>query len=808
MSALWFDLRLAMRALRRAPSLTAVAILSIGLGIGAATTVYSWMDGLVLHPFPAVPDQNRLVGMEVDGASGGMGAWSYQSFKELRDGLSTVTGVAAFSVARASVRVPGEEGSNPLLAATVSGRFFDVLRVAPIIGRPITDADERSAAPVAVLGYQYWQERFNGSANVLGQTLLLNAQPFTVVGVAPPRFSGVYTGVVPHMYVPITTQPLVMGVDRLSDRKLRSWLLFARLAPGASIGDAKREANALALRLSKGYGDRPPTGADVMFLRIQFLGKTLSPLFASMLAVTVLLMLVASANVAGLLLVRADARSGEMALRLALGGSRARLLRTAIAESIVLATGGAMVGLAAAYLLRGGMYTFVPRGVFPISLPIVIGWRVFGNALGAAVFVAVASALAPGISSLRLQPQQTMRASARSLVSAASRLRSGIVMGQLGFCVLLLVLCGMFVRGLRSAAGVDVGFIDPQHVLLVDTDLRAARVTDSTGPVFLDQLLTRIRAIPGVKTASAASMVPLGFGGRRIVEMKVEGYGPRADEDMGAERVQVAGDYPATMNIRVVQGRPINDEDRATTMRVAMVNEAFAKRFFAGTNPLGRRVDAGNGFATIVGVLHDGKYDRLDEGLHPVIYVPYSQFFAPGTTLHVRTTGNPIQLAEPVRKALLASNVDLAALQPRTLAEHISASTFTPRTGATVLAAFAVLALLLSSVGLYAMLSYSVSLRSRELAVRAALGAGRPRAMWTVGRSALGLAGGGLALGGALSLVGAPLLRSQVTSVGAPDLTVEGLTILALLVVSAVAALVPARRATKLDPAVVLRGDG
>jgi hypothetical protein len=308
------EIRFAARALSRSPYVVLVAVLSIGIGVGSAVASYSWMDGLVLHPFPAAADQTRLVGIEVE-APGGMGAWSYSSFTELERSLHSLSGIAAFRILRASVRQPGEQGSTPLLVTTVSRHYFSVLGIRPAIGRSITDADVASRAQIAMLGYDFWRERYGGRADAIGRSVFLNGERFTIVGVAPPRFAGVYTGVVPHFYVPATTEPLISGVNTLDDRKLRSWLLFGRLAPGVTIAGARSEADAFNRRLSESYGDRPPSGADVMYLRLQFLGKTLSPLFAAMLGVATLLVILASANVAGLLLVRADARRAEIAVR-------------------------------------------------------------------------------------------------------------------------------------------------------------------------------------------------------------------------------------------------------------------------------------------------------------------------------------------------------------------------------------------------------------------------------------------------------------------------------------------------------------
>jgi predicted permease len=800
------EIRFAARALSRSPYVVLVAVLSIGIGVGSAVASYSWMDGLVLHPFPAAADQTRLVGIEVE-APGGMGAWSYSSFTELERSLHSLSGIAAFRILRASVRQPGEQGSTPLLVTTVSRHYFSVLGIRPAIGRSITDADVASRAQIAMLGYDFWRERYGGRADAIGRSVFLNGERFTIVGVAPPRFAGVYTGVVPHFYVPATTEPLISGVNTLDDRKLRSWLLFGRLAPGVTIAGARSEADAFNRRLSESYGDRPPSGADVMYLRLQFLGKTLSPLFAAMLGVATLLVILASANVAGLLLVRADARRAEIAVRRALGASAGSLLRIVLIESALLAALGSAAGLLLSYLARGGIYAFVPRGTLPLSLPVPISGRVLALALLAAALVTLASGVVPAFVALGVAPATALRSGARSLSRGASRLRSSVAGAQLAFSVLLLVFAGMFARGLQRASAIDVGFSDPQHVLLVDTNLRPAHAGDRTGPPMVADILSRIRALPGVEHATVASMVPLGFGGRRIIEMKVEGYSPAKNENMTAERAQVGGDYASTMRIRVVQGRDLADDDRAGTLPVALVNEAFAAHFFPRQNPLGKRIDAGAGYATIVGVLHDGKYDRLDEPPHPLIYVPIMQFFEPTMTIHVRTTGDPLRYAEEVRRSLIAVNVDLPAAQTRTLAEHTSASTFVARTGTLMLGVLSIAALVLSAVGLYGVLAYGVRLRGRELAIRLALGASRSGVKWRVVRDGLTVAAFGIAAGGILAIAGGSLLRSQVAGVARADPLVFVAAALALAVVVIAAAWIPATRATRLDPCAVLRAE-
>ena len=804
MFALLADFRYAFRTLVRAPYVSIIAMLSIGLGVGAATAVASWMESLVLRPFPAARDQGRLVGIEVGEPNGGMGAWSYQTFKEMRGGLASITDLAAWNISRVSVRLPNEDGSTPLLATNISAGYLDALGVRPVLGRAITNDDVERAAPVALLGWRYWMDRFNGDPSVLGKSLTLNGVPVDVIGVLPREFAGVYTGVVPQFYVPLTLQPRLTGVNLLDDRTIRRWLLFARLAPGATLEQAQAETNALAKRIAASHGDRPAPGAEVMYLRIQFLGRTLSPFFAAMLGVTLLLLAVAAANVASLLFVRASARRQEMAVRVALGATRRRIAQVMIAESALIALAGSAIGVGVAYLGRGVLYYLVPRGAFPITLPITMDWRVLGAVCATAALVTIGCALAPARASVRVAPQSALGSGARAIARGGTRMRAAIVGAQLALCTIFLVLAGMFARGLRSTSAIDRGFSDPEHVLLVSTNLSAARFSDSAGETAIGRVLAAVRALPGVTTASVATMVPLGFGGVDVAPLRAEGYAPRADEDMTAERSFITPQYAATMRIRIVQGRELTVDDRAGAASVALVNETLAKRYFNG-DALGKRLDVGRGWATIVGVLHDGKYSTLDEKPIPLVYLPLAQWYQPSVVVHVRTTGDPMLLAEAVRRSLQFVHADLPALQPRTLAEHVGAATFVPRTGTELIGAMALAALALSVVGLYGALAAAVALRSRELAMRMALGASARSVIWLVARSALAITVAGSMAGGVIAFGAGMVLRAELPSVSAPSPLVLVGAVALLAGAAALATWAPARRAVRLSPAVVLR---
>jgi predicted permease len=573
------------------------------------------------------------------------------------------------------------------------------------------------------------------------------------------------------------------------------------------MAGAARELDALAQRISASLGERPASGAVVMEARMQYLGRLLFPLFAAMLVITGLLVIIAAVNLGNLMLLRADSRQHETAVRLALGASRASLFNAAAAESLCLATGGGALGVLFAFLGRDLIYRFIPNGPFPISFPLALDRRVLAFAIGASALVAVICALIPAAGTMRVSPALLLHVSSRSVTRSGGRLRLALIAGQIAFSLLCVTTAALFVRGLRKAASVDVGFSEPDRVLLVNTDVAAARLEGEAGVAAARDVLRRVRALPGVRSASLATMVPLGFGGHRTAEVRVDGYVPPPNEPMTVERVLVGSDYARTMGIPLIAGREATDADDASSVRVAIVNETFARRFWPQRSALGRRIDVGRGWATVVGVLHDGKYADLDEPPLPVVYLPLAQWFQPAVTLHVRVDADPRALMEPVRSALRGVHADLAALQPRTLAEHSSAATFVPRVGVAVLSAFSAAALFLATLGVYATVAAAGTARTREIGLRITLGASRRTVVRLVLRQVTGAAAAGTAIGAVAALASVRLLAANVPGLDGGDATsFAGATVVLAFALGA-AALAPLRRAWRTDPAVVLRNE-
>ena len=805
MTTLLLDLRHTIRALRRTPLLFASAALSLAVGIGANTAIYSWMDNLVLNPFPGIRDPRRIIGLETAYPTGDAGPVAYAVLRDWQDATNAVTAISPWTMSRLSARLPGETSSRSLIATLVGGRYFEVLNPELVAGRGITASDEALRVPVVVLGYAAWQREFAGDLTVIGRGVVLNGQPFTVVGIAAADFAGVYLGVVPDLFVPITLQPLLTGQDQLNDRAARSFQAVARLAPGVTLAQAARDLDASARRISRLHAEKPVVGADIKEIRVRFLGGLVSPVLSATLVVTGLLLLVACANVAGLLLVRATSRSAELSLRLALGARGGQLARLALMESLLLGIGGSCLGVAMAYAVRGALASFIPVAAYPISLSIDLNGRVmaFGNV--AALLVSVLSGIVPALRSGRTDVGAALRAVSQSLAPAASRARFVIVGAQVAFSLVCLVTAGLFVRGLQRSSEIDVGFTSPEQVLLVNTDLAPAQIEAPRRTEMVQSMLRELRRIPGVEFASVASFVPLGFGGRRSVPLKVDGYVAAPNEEMSVLRIGASSDYAATMGLRVEEGREFNDADR-TGAGVALVNATFAKKFWPSGSAVGRRIDLGTGWLTIVGVLRDGKYGTLFEKPQAVAYTNIEQSVQGVFTMQLRTTRTPMTLVEDVRSALQRVHVDLPVLQPRSLSNHVSASTIVPRIGATVLSVFGGIALLLSLIGLHASVAYSVATRTRELGIRRALGATPGHVVGVVVRPALFTVGLGVAVGCALSAAIGTMLRARLPDVATGLDPIALSASIALMVLAAtIATWFPARRAVRVNPSLALR---
>ncbi|MGH9850294.1 MAG: ABC transporter permease [Blastocatellia bacterium] len=809
MQTLWQDLRYGARMLLKYPLVSLVVALSIGLGVGANTMVYTWMEGLILNPYPAVEDADRLVGLNTlnqDGSASGAPPMSYLEAQDWRERAQSFAGMAVYRPTRLSLRTEAEAMGEPVWSEYVSGSYFDVLGVRPALGRTFLPEEERAAAPVAVISHGFWQRRFQGDPAISGRRVQLNGVDVTIIGVAAQRFGGVRVGVAFDLWLPVTLQPQIeKAADRTRNRGDR-WLQgFARLKPGVTVAQANAELNALALEVSAANGESPAVGATARLMRQQFLGSLLTPLFSALLVVTGLVLLIACANVANLLLARASLRRREIGIRVALGAKRGQIVRQLLTESLLLALLGGLCGLLIALWARDVFMFFVPPVPQPVVMPVEMNLRVVGFAFALTLATALIFGLAPALRASRPDIVSVLKDEGRGQSGAKSRLRSALVVAQITFSLVALVCAGLFLRSLREARTLELGFTDPAHVLLVSTDFNLAGLKEPEAMAAADRLLERARALPGVKQASFSTMIPLGFGGHSRSGTTIEGYTPAQNERMSVERIIVSEGYFETMGIPLARGRGITRQDQREGLRVAVVNEAFAARYWPGQEALGNRLDQGPGWATVVGVAKNSAYRDPGEAPYPVVYSALPQRFEPVTTLHVRTAQEPKLLAETLRREFSAINADLPFLEPRTLLEHISASSFVQFIGAAMLSAFGLLALLMSAVGLYGVLAYIVSQRQREIAIRLALGARESDVLRLALAQGWRLIACGLGLGLPAALVAGRLLRSQLPGVNPNDpLTFAAIAVL-LAGVTLLACWLPARRAAKVDSLIVLR---
>ncbi len=808
METLLQDLRFGLRGLRKNPGLTLIAALSLGLGIGANTTVFTWMQSLVLRPLPAVAGYDRLVGLHTRAPGGGTWSVSYPDFRDWRAQSRTMD-VAAFDFIQLGMRVGGA-ATERVWGELCSDNYFDILGVAPVLGRTFLRGEEERAAQVAVLGYAFWQRRFSADSSVVGRSVVLNGQSFTIVGVASPRFGGPVVGLRFDMFIPITTRTALLpyGDRWRTQRQYQTFDAIGRLRAGVTFEQARQEIDALGKAAGIAGGVARHQGVVAKRLGDEGAASWLRPVFGALLAVTGIVLLIACANVANLLLARAASRRREVGIRLAVSASRARLVRQLLTESLALALLSGVIGVVVALWARDLMMVMLPAAPFPIGLEFRVDGVVLGFALGVTLLTALLFGLAPALQASNPELVPTLKDDIGAGHPKRARLQSTLVVVQVALSLVSLVCAGLFLRSLLNARTVDTGFRDPERVLLVSTDLTLAGVRGDSATTNLTQrLLERVRAVPGVEAAAAAEMVPLGFGGNSSSGATIDGYEPRANENMSIHRTAVTSDYFRAMGIPIMRGRPIGAEDAGGPLSV-VVNQTFARRYWPGLDPIGRRIDQGNGWMTVVGVAKDGKYAQLSEDPQALIYQPMGYTFAASDfTIHVRTSGDPLALAPALRRAFEATSADLPFLDVRTMAQHMQAAVFAQRIGAYMLAGFGCIALLLSGIGIYGVLSYGVTQRTREIGVRVALGAGQRSVVGLVVGRAMRLVAVGLGIGLVAALAAGQLLRTQLFGISPRDPLTFASIALVLGAVALLASWVPARRAARVDPMVALRSE-
>jgi predicted permease len=828
---LWQDLRYAGRTLRRAPAFTAAAVATLALGIGANSAIFTLVDATLLARLP-VRDADRLVHVQYERGN----VFSYPEYVDLRDHDRVFDGLAAWGGLTATL---GYEGETDLVSGViVTGNYFDVLGVRPGQGRLLGPADDvkPGAHPVAVIGHALWKSRFAGRADVVGHDIRLNGTPFTVVGVAPEGFGGSQLGVERQLYVPMMMQAVMrppragysgeMDPDLLRVRTNR-WLTgLGRLQPGVTEEQARAAATsvlaATAPAQPSGAPPRPVVTVPVNIGDPGLRGRMRSAATLLLAAVGAVLLL-ACANVANLLLSRATARRREVSIRLALGASRWRLIRQLLTESVVLAGAGGAAGLVlAASILQALRAAPPPPGAIPLVVAPSINASVLAFTALLSLLAGLAFGLAPALAASRqnLVPALKDESFVPDERSRRFNLKNALVVAQVGLSLVLLATAGLFLRSLRQAQAIHPGF-DVGRLLSAQLPVNLLRYTRVQGREFYRQVIERVKALPGVEAATLAR-VPLVSNTARVTSLHLPGRegpadrfrseGGTAQEGRDSVNANVVGPaFFRTLGVPLLVGRDFDERDAEGAPPVVIVNAAFARVHYAGRGQpqvVGERVSISGPegpWREIVGVVGDSKFRALTEDDAPILYAPLAQNHETGMVLYVRTSGDPAALAGAVRREVRSLEPNLALPDLRTLEQTLASSLYAPRMGAALLAAFAVLALLLAAVGVYGVTSFGVAQRTREIGVRMALGARAPDVVRLVLGDGMRLVAIGLALGLALALGAGRSVETLLYGVRGRDALTFCVVSVVLAVVALAACLVPARRATKMDPLTALR---
>lgn len=822
------DIRYACRWLLRSPGFALVAICSLGLGIGFNTAIFSVVDALLLRPLP-VREPAALVELYTSAADGDV--YSTSSLPDVEDFRARATGfegIAAYSPMIAPV-ARGDR-ARLVLGEIVSGNYFDLLGVPAYLGRTLASSDDLPGAErVVVLSNRYWQREFGGDRGVLGRSIRIRGQHYTVVGVLDGRFTGMVPMLAPEVWIAIRhiedveqagiseTVPSPTGTSRL-DRRGQRWLFAkARLKPGSTFESARAEMDLVASQLR---ADHPQTNKDRRVSVLRTLDTRIHPhadgllswAVAGTMAAVGLVLLIACANVAGMLLARASARQREISVRLAVGASRRRLVQQLLTESLVLGALGAALGVVLSSWLMRALATYE----LPIQVPLSLDLRLDGRVLAFAALVAVLTGVVAGL-------VPALRATRRDLASdlkggvVAERVGAGrwaardlLVAGQIAFTALLLVVSGLLLRSLAASERADVGF-RTDGIAFLSADAEMMQYTPERGEQFWNEAERRVRALPGVQHVALASRLPFSFNFSRT-NIAVPGRQKAVDE-MGPpiDSADVSSGYFATLGVAVLEGRAFTDADTPASPQVAIVNESMARRFWPGESAIGkvvyeRTLESGRTME-IVGLVADHKIQRVSESNVAAIYRPTTQRRDSHHVIAARTAGDERALLAEMRQTLLALDPNVLFIENGTLPDQVSATLFPVRAAATLVSVFGALGLLLAAIGLYGVIAFTVARRTRDIGVRMAVGARPSQVLALIMRQGFALAAIGTAVGFLMAAAATQVVAGALYGVGVADPVTWGGTAVVVLVTASMANLLPALRAMRIDPSRALRAE-
>lgn len=807
METLLYDLRFGLMRLRKSPAFTLAAVLTLALGIGANVTIFSWLNAVILNPLARV-DSRGLASVRWHTAKGSDISFSWPDYLDLRQRSRTIQGLGVGSMGAISL----SEGANPerIWGMLVSSNFFGVLDVKPVLGRTFgVEADTPGNHAEILVSHRLWQERFGGDPALVGREIRVNNRPMTVIGVLPEGFQGPVPGLRLEYYLPVTMREVIYGPSRALAERGAHWLQgYARLSPGADRRQVEAELTAISAQLAREFAHADDYArAELVPVWREGGGAMLAPIVMLMMGVVAVVLLIACANVANLLLARGAVRRREIAIRQALGVTRTRLVRELLVESTLLSLLGGMAAMVVVPFVGSMLMSFAPVSDFPVWVQVSTDARLFGFTLGLSVGAVLLFGLAPALRASRPDVMAAIKdESGGSTSPRRAWLRNALVVTQVALSMMLLVGAGLLLKSLGRAAATDPGF-DARNVLVAAVDLFPSGYDAPRGAVALNQMTAKIAALPEVTAVSTVRRIPLGLGGSSTSWVEVEGYVPSKNEEMLSLIHNVGAGYFHAIRTPLVTGRDFSPADDAKSQLVVVVNQTFANRYFPNADPIGRRVKLFGEFRSIAGVARDSKFRTLDERPGPAVYLPVAQKYVSDANFIVRTSGDPMTLARAVEGAIHAVDPALPVHGVRPLDASIATAYFAQKMGGSMMGLFGGLALVLAAVGLYGVLAYNVTQRSREVGIRMALGAARADVLRMILGQGLRFAGIGVAIGLALSVAVTRLMTKLLFGVSPLDAPVIAGVAVMLGLVAVSASLAPAWRASRINPIRAIRWD-
>jgi len=806
------DLRFGLRTIRRNPGFSLLVVSCLTVGIGATTAVFSWIEGILLRPFPLVAHQERMVAL-TGTDSNGRADVSWPDLQDLRSHSTLFDVFIAEHIGGSTLSI-GDRAERAT-GAVVSSNYFDALGVRPILGRAFEPGEDigNNAHPVTVISYQAWKDRYHGDPAIIGKTQRLNGTPHTIIGVMPEGFFGTFVGYSFQFWVPASMEEAFEGGGYKLENRGARWIEgFAFLKPGVTIPQAQAEISAIGKRLEAAY---PDTNRGRGF-RLYPLWQTpfnqagnLLPTLRISLVVACLVLLIACANVGNLLLVKSLARRQEMTVRLSIGAGRWRLLKQLLTEGLILSIIAAAGGLLLAYWCRNLiklLFPPMPAGVI-VNLPAAMDFRVLALAAGACVMSTVLFGLVPALQLRKIELATAMRSESGGVIGGRGKawIRSGLVLVQVSLSFILLVGAGLLVKSLRAMRDTDLGF-SAKEVLSTYVDMVSAGYDAQRIRSFQDQLIDRVRALGGVESVAWSRSVPFSYRSFASGPVAIEGFVTEPGEQPIVEYNEVGPAYLSTMGIPLISGRDFTLADNETAPEVAVVNETMAQRFWRGEDPVGKRLQVKGRWLQVVGLAKNSKYSSLRETPKPFFYTALKQGPWGGQNIQIRTRLGAQTMANALTRAVKDIDANLAPGEVISMREEVDRKSWSQRAAVSLLGIFGSVALLLAGIGLYGVMSYAVSQSTRELGLRMALGAGASRLLRIVMADGLGLTLAGICVGAAVALGLTRLMGDLLYKVSPRDPESFASAFVVMAIAAAAACFVPAWRAMRTDPVRALRG--